>query len=662
MVLFGLSLLLALTPVRSVRAQVQVWHVGRDGLSWGSQMENQVGVADVEGALLPLEVESGVNLVQLLVDSGQKWVNGTPDDYTQGGLPHTWANAPDFMGIKGPLRLIDGDPETSTQGIFKTARDQAGADFFWDLGAIFPINRVRFFPEPDDSDSYMKAFEIFAGNGRDFDQYRRPVYRSLRRVEVNSNTVVDISFATVKGRFIRLRHLAKTAFNLAEVEIYGQGFVPSSSYLSELHLFDNPVNFGRLLVEATNLGGGAAEVDPVTLVQVRSGADDTPLNYFRRDRETGSQEEVSGAEYENQLPRLAFFRVDPVTREVTGEVGRSDYLTLPVQEQGPVRDFDKGAVRIDAENWSAWSAQMRIDSTGSFVFPLDLPSPRSYLQFRIFFEGDAENTMRIDDLRIEFSPRLTSKAEGEVALASDLTPEEGVATVPGGVDTAFVYDIRAEFDEDGLEGFQGVELAAFPSPVFERLEMGSPLASVDEFEVEPTEHGFKVFFADVGESNNQPIRIVFRQEILEYNTPINAWLLGTRGGLSQPVSAGDANQAVNTNKNYVFATSAEPTLQTTFSTVVLTPNGDGANDAAEIDYVLAQFADDVEIDIAIFDLAGRRVRELVAVKRSAGAYQVDWDGRDDGGGLVPPGNYICLIEVESQAKTFAETKLLGVVY
>ena len=98
--------------------------------------------------------------------------------------------------------------------------------------------------------------------------------------------------------------------------------------------------------------------------------------------------------------------------------------------------------------------------------------------------------------------------------------------VAGGVDTSFVYDIRADFAADGLAGFRGIKLAAFPAPVFSGLQMGDPLVAVGAVEVAETADGFAVFFDPVQEANNQPLRVTFKLRLLEHNTPVNAWLLG----------------------------------------------------------------------------------------------------------------------------------------
>lgn len=647
----------------SGRAQVEVWHLGKGGLSWASQAETQVGAVSVGGGLQPLEITPGENLTRLLAAAGQQWQNNPPDDYTLGGLPHTWTNSNFFNGLAGPLKLVDGQDTTSTESIFKSSGNPAGTAFFFDLGAAFPINRVRFYPEADDPDGYMRAYELFVSDNLSFDSSRRPTYTSLRRVENNDTAQVEVRFETANTRFIQLKNLSKTPFNLAEFEVYGEGFLPVSSYVSQLHSFGAPVNYGRLQLDATRLSQGDLKEAPRCVVQVRNGADDTPLNYFRSDRETGTETEVSLTEYETQLPRLAFFRQDPVTRTVLDEVSRDAYLVLPVEEQGPIRDFVRGSIRTDGENWSPWSVPMTLDSTGSYAFELSLPGPRTYLQFRVSFAGDDANTMRLDSFRLEYSPQLASSAVGEVALASDPAPLAGITTVPSGVDTTFTCDIRTAFDQAGLAGFSGVKLSSFPAPVFERLEIGSPPVPVAAAQVQAAADGFSVFFDPaMTRQNNQPLRVVFRQQALEHNTAVEAWLLGPAGTLPQPVAAGNANDQVLTNALAVYTADPAPALQVALSPAIVTPNGDGINEAMQIAYSLIQFSGPIQMDIEVFDLSGRRVRQLLSAAQPSGAYQVSWDGRDGGGQVLPPGNYLCRVQAKAQARTFSTEKVIGVVY
>jgi len=54
-------------------------------------------------------------------------------------------------------------------------------------------------------------------------------------------------------------------------------------------------------------------------------------------------------------------------------------------------------------------------------------------------------------------------------------------------------------------------------------------------------------------------------------------------------------------------------------------------------------------DIAIYDLAGRRVRALAGGELPAGEQRLSWDGRDDHGRLLPSGVYFCRLHTATES-------------
>jgi hypothetical protein len=55
------------------------------------------------------------------------------------------------------------------------------------------------------------------------------------------------------------------------------------------------------------------------------------------------------------------------------------------------------------------------------------------------------------------------------------------------------------------------------------------------------------------------------------------------------------------------------------------------------------------VTLGIYDVAGRRVRELVSTVRPAGAYVDPWDGRDGDGRSVRPGVYFARLVAGTRA-------------
>jgi glucose/arabinose dehydrogenase len=66
------------------------------------------------------------------------------------------------------------------------------------------------------------------------------------------------------------------------------------------------------------------------------------------------------------------------------------------------------------------------------------------------------------------------------------------------------------------------------------------------------------------------------------------------------------------------------------------PRPNPARGEAEFAFTLPVAA---EVDLAVYDAAGRRVAELAHGPRAAGEHRLRWDGRDAGGRRLPPGVY-----------------------
>ncbi|HID10998.1 MAG TPA: hypothetical protein EYP17_06820 [Candidatus Latescibacteria bacterium] len=618
-------LLLALFLGTSI-AQVRTWTVGEGGMSWSSQSEVSVAVDFRDPWVVrPYGFSPGENIVKA-VGPWQDLYNHPPKDLRTEGGSRVWNRSSE--GFPNAA-VVDGDEATSTGESYKQfGVDQTGRTFFFDLGASYPANRIVFYPSPPGREDYIRAFEVSISDGRHFSPEGGPIYEVLRRVEVNREPKVELPFSPQLLRFVKLRVLSSNPFEIAEMEIYGEGFVPRASYLSKLVEFEGgrPVVFGRLKVEATSLGDGR---EAYVEVRVRDGADDTPLIYYRRDPETQAQEEVSEEEYRN------------------------------------LEEWERGPIRTDAVNWSPWSNPFRIDTTGAFELPLDfLPGPRRYFQFRLQFEGTYWEAMQVYRLSLSYSLPLADSAVGEVALLGQPDPPGGVANTPTGREATFTYDIQAEFRSEGLKGFDGVRIEAPGKPTFVELWMGDPPSDVSPDSVKVGEWSLEVYFPShrITEDHNLPVRIVFQATPLAYSTHFRGWLLDTGGNLPQPILAGDASREVRTNSLWVFGSLEEPLSDLEVSPVVLTPDGDGTGDATEVSYNILQLVERARVEVEVYDISGRRVREVFSGALDPGMHIHTWDGKDDVGNLVTPGMYICIVSVHTQAEVFRRVRAVTVVY
>ena len=94
---------------------------------------------------------------------------------------------------------------------------------------------------------------------------------------------------------------------------------------------------------------------------------------------------------------------------------------------------------------------------------------------------------------------------------------------------------------------------------------------------------------------------------------------------------------------------------------IFTPNGDGVNDAAHIQYELLN-VDRVPVVIEVYDLAGRKVAEVIDGERTSGRFRATWDGRGADGELMPPGTYLLHLVVETDGGRETARRVVGLAY
>ena len=91
----------------------------------------------------------------------------------------------------------------------------------------------------------------------------------------------------------------------------------------------------------------------------------------------------------------------------------------------------------------------------------------------------------------------------------------------------------------------------------------------------------------------------------------------------------------------------------------VTPNGDGINDQVQIRFVVFK-VETATPQVRVFDLAGRMVAELAGASGDVASYT--WSGRDAQGVLVPPGLYLCHIDLGATAGESVAVRPVAVIY
>ena len=131
-----------------------------------------------------------------------------------------------------------------------------------DLGSPIGINRIRFFPRntvqnapqyPFQTD-FIRQFELLVHDGQDLvlDGTGRLVpqlddFEVLERTTNNEEAVVEVELDPAQtARFVRLKSTSSFPYEIDEFEVFGQGFISSSRYISHVYDLGSPATWGNL--------------------------------------------------------------------------------------------------------------------------------------------------------------------------------------------------------------------------------------------------------------------------------------------------------------------------------------------------------------------------------------------------------------------------------
>ena len=650
------------------------WRLGgASGDDWEQRtaLNLMVDVAAAPGSLRPLELDPQVNVVPLL----GPWVRqrDPADVFYRTGMPRIWygvGNLPNSPHGTEPLEFVDGDLETFyADSDFRGGGPGGGWGEYYslDLGLRVPAERFVLVP-PEGSDPFnqepyrpnytFNQYELTASNNPGMvnaqepvgggELYYIPLDIPLASSSQNFDPVIDIAFPLQYLQIFRMRPIPDlgrrfSRFAIAELEVYGRGFVPEARWESVVVDLERVVNVGQVFFAVSQWRREGAELvsapqAPVgATVAVRTGMDDTPIAYFSYN-DLQLPVEVTEKEYDRLKPRM--FPWDPPT----------------VGWRGPILE--------DEQSWSFWSAPLRTSGQRPLV------SKGRYLQLQVLLHsGSPWEFACLDSLEVRISPLLAERVVGEVAVADHLQPPGRRIQVAAGKPTDFVYDVRAEFGGDGQVGFDAIRFATPSAGRFLSLEMGAPLLAI---ELEPDnviseEKGFVIYLPQrIERGGEDRLRIRLETAVYGASERLRAEVFDRAGDtLPQEVEAGDVSEELGTNDLRVLAYAASLGSilgEVSVEPALLTPQGDGVNDEMEISYVLFQVLELTEVAVEVFELSGERVRRLSLQTRGAGRHSVRWDGRDDGGRVVAPGIYLARIEVNAGTGTRARALPIAVAY
>lgn len=409
--------------------------------------------------------------------------------------------------------LIDEDPINSFRRVDGQNRpvEKRAVVIIMDLTRPFPIGMVRFYPRPEDSPIPIAAFQLETHDGITYkrgtteviEQGRvggaaatsslveggQPVFRQLLISQSNvQDTVASVLSPPVNMQQFKFRSLTGIDYDIAEFEVFNEGFPPTARYLSKPLPLDpagidamqrylggdlsrraeldqlQGGTLGRITWDEAKIGDPAASTatvslqtgftpEPLVLIRLNANGDQVEWrpNAQVVDRRVGSTTAGQVINLDNPLLRAA---ARDIWNALTNQERAAAQTTFPEYNDPTIvpaankRDRQSNDLpRLpDAGFWSGFQPL----TNGQRI---NVPGERPFFQIRVDFSSSNPAAATIvKNLRIEqlFPPIL----QGVVA---EIVP---AAEIAAGRDTLFTYALRPNF-RAGDPGFNRIRI---PTP------------------------------------------------------------------------------------------------------------------------------------------------------------------------------------------------------
>ncbi len=445
---------------------------------------------------------------------------------------------------------------------------------------------------------------------------------------------VEEAFPTQKVQYIEVRRLGFSGVeqevgNLSEIQAYGEGFVSNVEMISPF------IRLGQQRMMMTVDWDGVALSGTRIEISTRAGDEIVQVpHYFA----------ITGREISKNLwERIPeSLRDDPTIEEIPGP------------------------------DWSNWSETY---VTPGEIFRSPTPSRNALVRVRLTSD-DPFRAPEISSLQLRFRPPLVNKVIAEVDPSFGVEP---------GIVQQFTLYFRPRFAADN-PGFDRVQLRSSAAAAMEpiRIVQGSDTSigfgfaavlwdadeGINRIELTPADGGFDLHYPEPVESavRGALYAITFRTRVFLQSTTFRlGFARDTIPGVLQVASEGDATEiASGASLSVVSDLRGVPLLdELSITPTVITPNGDGINDELAIGLSVFHVEREKSLIVELFDLSGRRVRDLTRVQiHPSGDHTFVWDGRDASGRLVAPGTYVvrAAFVADGTTGTVSRTRIVGLVY
>jgi hypothetical protein len=319
------------------------------------------------------------------------------------------------------------------------------------------------------------------------------------------------------------------------------------------------------------------------------------------------------------------------------EVTEDEYNGLKKRWKGDIVPYIR-----PTQDWSGWS-NTYLFSGQEFLSP----SPQRYVQFRVLLQSDSPYVApTLRSLKLTYTDSFLNRALGAV------TPNEA----PVGEPVDFTYLLEPDF-ASGDRGFNRLRIDT-PS----QADLASLAIRIDGSQIEPT--AMEVMPDSIVAALPQIVRGESVEIDLQVNVFENPYLFNAFVGHTDDMEVWQQVDPSVRAATTVFlpevpaATSLLDKLE--ISPKVLTPNGDGVGDQIEVRFALLKT--DAPVEVNIFSLDGRLVGSLSGSRSNDGFLVYPWDGSDSAGQKVPPGIYVARIKVDAQVDVDGLAQIVNVAY
>ncbi len=527
-----------------------------------------------------------------------------------------------------PQNLFDGDMNTlntvTTSVVALTDFWQLGTWYRVDLGALFFIDDMFIYAFGEDEglggpsriDGGGTGHTVLISDGERSLSTSLPGPDLFKYTELFTHEdprsdnlfYIRYRFQPRKMRYIYWHGLSNRGFAIlkwAEMMLFSPGHPASVTMQSDFIDLGAMAGDGRAKVIRSLEWDGAAPLG--TKVQLRSRSGNT-----------------MGEKY------TFFDRAGIVTTEEA-------WTSKPKVLRGPI-----DTTVVVSNDWDEWSNFYQLSGE-----PFKSQSPRRFVQLEMVLStDDPQVAPEVDMLSINFEDALVQQARGGIWPRQTQT----------NTDTRFSYTLWTQTDT----GDSGFDILRFivPGPVSaESVEV--EIGGITSIPSAVSVLGDSLFVVLPQKVAGDSVQVSFNTRVLEHASVFVLDLGDSeRPGVWQSVEPVERRANVvllpdlpNSNR-LIDDLRIEPAL--------FTPNGDGINDQLRISFVVLKL-ETANAQVQILDLTGRivaRLERAAVGERSAFV----WSGRNAEGLLVPPGTYLCRIDLGADQGEDLTLRVVAVAY